>query len=270
MKNTGARVLFIESSTKKNKILIQMLTVLGFNVFTVSNVEEAIHKTITLPPEIILCNEEFEEYNGLQIYSMLENHLLKHAIPFILLLNEYNRDCIAMGEELGIDGFLFPPFELMQIKNILNKRLLKNEVRKSLALKYFQEIWDLIPMGFFIVENKRIINGNYHFTKLLGETINLSKKYFLNEILFFNSHQKEENKLYRFLNGLEKSCCLKDIQLKNQKTDKYNVNLFSLDNHMSALSMRVLFCHKYKLIMIHQIHMKRKLLQRMRSTIMKY
>src|SRR5690554_2926059 len=216
MKKPEARVLFIESSVNKNKILIQILTVLGYNVFTVANIEEAIHKTITLPPDIIICNEDFEEYNGFQIYTMLENDLLKYGIPFILLLGEYDRSSIAMGEELGIDGFIFPPFDLLKVKNILNKRLLKNEVRKSLALKYFQEIWDLIPLGFFIVENKRIIKGNCYFTHMLGEKNNLSRKYFLNEIFCFDSVKSEEIRLYRFLNGLEKSCSLKNIQLNNK------------------------------------------------------
>src|SRR5690554_1934963 len=138
MNNAEYKILLIEFSGSKKKILLQMLMDLGFNVNTVNTIESAIQKVLSFSPDLVICVDDLGEYTGFQIYNMLERELLKKGTPFILVLEEFSHTNISMGQELGIDAFLFPPYEHETIGNILENKIRKSQASQELSLKYLK------------------------------------------------------------------------------------------------------------------------------------
>ena len=139
MKTTEFKVLLIEPSGVNNHLLLEILYNLEIVVVKVNNIESAIHKAISFSPDLIICQEEFGDYTGFQVYNMLEKEILKNGIPFIVMLSDYNKNSIMMGEELGIDGFIFPPYEAEKIYNILKTKIRKFRAHQLRTLRYFRK-----------------------------------------------------------------------------------------------------------------------------------
>ncbi len=105
MDTSGVKVLLIEPAKERNTILTGILIELDFQVISVRNVETGVKKWLEHEPHIIICQEDMHEYSGFHFYSMLKNDLLKNSIPFVLLMNEFNKDDLLVGMELGIRQF---------------------------------------------------------------------------------------------------------------------------------------------------------------------
>lgn len=237
MKTAGYKVLLIEPSGNRKKLLLDILRNLDLVVVQVNSIETAIQKAISLSPDLIICQEEFGDYTGFQVYNMLENEILKNGIPFIIMLNDYNRNSIMMGEELGIDGYIIPPYEPEKISNILQTRIRKFRAQQSMSLKYFNRLCELIPMGIFIAENRRIKEANKYFYSLLDDSEQKQKKFRIDELFDFEADAATKTKLSRFLNGLKSCTCFSSIAMKTKPDEKYKLNLFYLETGLPGLKV---------------------------------
>ena len=237
MNNSDSQVLLIEFSANRKKLLLQMLLDLGYTVITVQSVEAAIQKALSFSPDLIVCVDDLGEYTGFQMYNMLEQEILKKGIPFILVLGEYSSDEILMGEELGIDAFLFPPFDQETVDNILKSRIHKFHASQSISLRYFKKLYELIPLGIFIAENRKIIEGNKFFFNLIGNGEGLSTPVTLDDLFDFSANPSYKIKLARFLNGITKSSCFNDLKLKNNGDINFRLSLHYLENGIPDLKI---------------------------------
>ncbi|HKI88871.1 MAG TPA: response regulator, partial [Draconibacterium sp.] len=168
METSGVKVLLIEPAKERNTILTSILIELDFQVISVRNVETGVKKWLEHSPHVIICQEDMQEHSGFHFYSMLKNDLLKSGIPFVLLMNEFNKDDLLVGMELGIDSFIFPPYDQEKIKNILQKQVQKSKERKQIAGSQLRSIFEVTPFGLFEARNQRITEANDSFFKLIG------------------------------------------------------------------------------------------------------
>lgn len=236
MKTTEFKVLLIERSGMRNKMLIEILSNLDIFVVIANTIDSAFQKAISFSPDLIICQEDFGEYTGFQVYNMLEREILRNGIPFIVMLSDYNKHSIMMGEELGVDGFIFPPYEVDKIFNILRTKIRKFKANQIRTLRYFKKLYELIPLGIFIAENRKIVEAN----KYLKNILDVKGSYTFTTIdeLFDLETVPEENlKLSRLLNGLDNSINLNSICLKSDPSSRFDLNLFYLENGMPGLKI---------------------------------
>src|SRR5690554_808494 len=230
MKNADSKILLIEFSGNRMKMLLQRLLDLGYTVLTVSSIETAMQKTMTFSPVLILCFEDLGEYTGFQMYNMLEPEIIKKGIPFVLVFAEYSKADIFMGQELGIDAFLFPPFDMETIDNILQSRIRKFHVSKSMSFSYFKKLYELIPVGIFIAENKKIIEANKFFQQITGLDNDNYKLLPIDELFDFSLNTSDKIKLTRFLNGITKSCVFSELNWQDKENSTIKLTLHYLEN----------------------------------------
>ena len=234
METSGVKVLLIEPAKERNTILTTILIELNFQVISVRNVETAVKKWLEHAPNVIICQEDMQEYSGFHFYSMLKNDLLKNAIPFVLLMNEFNKDDLLVGMELGIDSFIFPPYDQEKIRNIILKQVQKSNDRKQMAGSQFKSIFEVTPFGFFVARNQRIIEANNSFFKLIGDVFDKNRNYLITDIFNFQNEKSNELKLLRCINGISRFCYFKCIGLHIDENATFDIYLSFTENGMPS------------------------------------
>jgi two-component system alkaline phosphatase synthesis response regulator PhoP len=234
METSGAKVLLIEPSKERNTILTSILIELNFRIISVRNVETAVKKWLEHSPQIIICQKDLREHSGFHLYSMLKTDLLKIGIPFVLLMNQFNKEDLLVGMELGIDSFIFPPYDQEKISNILHKQLQKSKERNQVAGNQFKSIFEVTPFGVFIARDAKIIEANKSFYKLIGETFDKTNPYIITNIFDFHTDKSNELKLLRCLNGISRYAYFKCISLKAEPSVEFDIYLSFTENGMPS------------------------------------
>ncbi|WP_347840912.1 response regulator transcription factor [uncultured Draconibacterium sp.] len=227
MKTTQSNVLLIGESEASSKMFIDVLAKEGYRVSFVSNIEIAIQKSLRNLPDLIICFYDLNDLNGFQVYNILDNELLKNEIPFIMVFNQFRKNEFFVAVELGIDSFIYPPFDQERIVNIVQKQLVKNSERKASGVIKFDSICRMIPYGIFVADDRQIIQTNETFDDLAKSAPRKNGSYLLNEVFDFNSFTDDELKLSRFMNGLTKDCRLNRIKIRGRSDQYFNL-YFSL------------------------------------------
>ncbi|MBK3516951.1 LuxR C-terminal-related transcriptional regulator [Carboxylicivirga marina] len=231
------RILFISSIDKHQKELATILFQLGFNLVAVTDLETAIQKSSVSVPDIILCDGKVDEYSALEIFNILERRIVHKRIPFILISTNFNSAELLMAEELGIDGFLFPPFEADNVKNIIERQFQKRDYHTSVAENKYKTVCKLIPYAVFVAENRRIIEGNTAFKKTFGYTELKTKQPFLKELFNFRVNETEEMKYIRFQNGLLKDVVFTAIPAIEHPEKKYRLHLIYVEQSNNVVQI---------------------------------
>lgn len=223
MKTTQSKILLIGESEESSKMFIDILTKESYRVIFVRNIEIAIQKLMKELPDLVICFYDLHDLNGFQLYNILDNEILKNEIPFIMIFKQFRKNEFFVAVELGIDSFIYPPFDQERVLNIVRKQLLKNVERKAFGKKQFDSICRMIPYGVFVADDMRIIQTNETFDKLTTEVNRRNGSCLLTEVFTFHSGNEDELKLSRFINGLTKDCRLTRIQINGKQNEYYNV-----------------------------------------------
>ena len=165
---------------------------------------------------------------------MLNNDFLKNEIPFILLTNQFNKQDFLVGMELGIDRFLFPPFEAIKISNILLKQLQKSRRRKDETSNQFQSLFEVSPFGIFEARNNKIIKANKLFYKLIYKTEKIKTPVLISGVFDFHNEKTNELKFLRCLNGIRRYAHFREIPSHFDAEEKLEIYLSLVETGMSA------------------------------------
>jgi len=227
MRTSPANILLIGASEESSNFLLTTIRKLGIDVVFVSNIEMVLQKSMKEQPDLIICFYELNELNGFQVYSILNNEILKNEIPFIMVFNQFRKNELFVAVELGIDSFIFPPYDLERISNIIQKQIQKSAVRNSDSVIKFDSVCKVIPYGIFLANDRVVVETNETFDQLVGKTPKENGKHSLREVFNFNHANDDELKLSRFMNGLTKHCCFNDIKINGRNGDRFKL-YFSL------------------------------------------
>ena len=237
MKSFGLKVLLVEPDKIQNEQLAGLLTEMGYQVISVRNVETAIRKLLEFSPQIIICQKELKEHSGFYFFTMLKKDILSSGAPFILLMNEFSRDDLSVGMELGIDSFIFPPFESGKINNIIQKQLQKNKNGKPDAASQFHKIFDLTPFGTFLCNDKMIVEANKSFYKMVQHSKSKNRSYLITDVFNFSDNQTNKLNLLRCLNGVLKYCNFKSIPLIYNPAELFDLHLSVIETWLSSVKI---------------------------------
>lgn len=235
MKSYDPTVLLFEPDKKQNEELTGMLIGKKYRVISVRKMETALRKLFEFSPQLIICQKELNGRSGFHFFSMLNSKMLNERAPFILLLNELDKDDLAMGMELGIDGFLFPPFDAVQLDNILQKQLEKSRQNNHDTIHQLRSVFDDTPVGMFVVENKKVVDANPAFYRLIQQPMVKNKTVPVDEIFIFNNGFNHERNVKRCLNGITQHGMFRAIPLQSNPLLKFNISLSHAGTRFSGI-----------------------------------
>jgi len=221
MRASDIKILLIGRSEEINKPIVDIVKKKEFIFSFVDDIEMAIQSIIQELPDIVISFYELNDLNAFQVFDILNRDFLKNEIPFIVIFDHYKKNEIQVGLELGIDSFIFPPYDPERIGNIICRQLSKNIDRKATGLIKFDLGCKILSYGVFIVENKRIVETNEMFDHLIDNVPRQNGFYFLSQIFHLDTENEDEFK--RVLNGHAKYCIFNKIRIRGNYHERYNL-----------------------------------------------
>lgn len=237
METVGLKVLLIDPDKKQSEFLTGILMDLGYQVIRAKNTQTAVQKILRYSPKIIICQKKLKEDSGFLFLSMLRNNLSDTETPFILLLDRFDEKDLSLGFEMGVDSFLYPPFETEKISNILKKQLQKRKNGKINTISQFKSFFKATSFGFFICKNNSVVDTNHLFLKLVDLPKKPNGLYELTDIFDFKSNTSDELNLLRCLNGISTCCSFRSVPLSSDSAARFNIFLNVVESGVTSLKI---------------------------------
>lgn len=217
--------MMTNSEEKAAQALRQILLGRSFDVSVSTRINDGIDKVSNCSPDLIICANELEGKSGFRIFNMLQPLLNQKDIPFMLFLNEFKKEDILIGLELGIDNFILYPFDEDAVLRKIERQILKRKKEKVFDSEQFNHLFETSPVAKFFAENDQIIRINKAFAHLTGFNGKLEPLPKIQDV--FNFHVNETTKLdfHKCVNGLKSCCLFKSVPLKSNKKSLFNIHL---------------------------------------------
>ena len=219
-------ILVFSSNQEIDNLLVNTLVELGYSVENAKSEDTVLSQVIKLEPDLIICDKNAGDKSGFQIFQFIHHQLKFRSIPFVLSGKNFNRNEILLGQELGIDAFLFSPFDSERVQNILQNILIKNRRNESKENPVCLQLMKILPYPVILLDGKKIIKGNQNFYRQFA--INASKSYLLQDLFNFEVDEAAELKYLRFINGLNSEAIFEKIDSKTREQKRYDLYMFSL------------------------------------------
>ncbi|MEK7699209.1 MAG: response regulator, partial [Planctomycetota bacterium] len=117
------KVLIVDDEEKNIKLMIAILKKYGYEFETAKNGLEAIEKTKTFTPDLILLDIMMPEMDGYEACKRLKSDSLTQHIPVVMVTALADRDSRIKGLESGANDFLTKPVDSTELalrtKNLL-------------------------------------------------------------------------------------------------------------------------------------------------------
>jgi DNA-binding NarL/FixJ family response regulator len=226
VKTTKCQILLIMPPDEESApVLREMLINRGFGVIHATHAGYGIQKATECVFDLIICQHEMDGQNGFKVFNMLQPTFSKREIPFLLFLNEFRKEDILIGLEMGIDNFIIYPFDESVLLNKIEKQLLKSRKSKIFDPEQFNQIFETSPVPRFISENDRITMINEAFSRLTGVRRELTSFPKINEVFDFSGNEINELNFRKCVNGLKEYCLFKSVPLHNNVTIRFDIQM---------------------------------------------
>lgn len=110
-------VLIVDDDPAIRKMLVEMLTLEGYQTETATNGQEAMEALAGASSRIVLLDLMMPVLDGRGVVTQLEGDPATRARHKIVLVSADHR--LAEARDLAVDGSLAKPFTMVQLMNVL-------------------------------------------------------------------------------------------------------------------------------------------------------
>lgn len=126
-------ILLAEGFPAGRDIMLEILTMLGYNYKTAKTGYEVILALKNESFDLVLLDLELPEYDGFETIEHIRRNLgyPENAIPVIAMTNrDFSSDFNETFKDEGFDGIILKPFSLDDLDEIIKKILFKSSKNK--------------------------------------------------------------------------------------------------------------------------------------------
>ena len=116
---TIRKVLVVDDSDTDLKNLEQIISAAGYQVITAISGKEAVTKTKSEHPDVVMMDVLMNDMNGFQACRTITNDPDTKNIPVILVSSKGEKTDKVWGNEQGARGYITKPYSRDQIVNAL-------------------------------------------------------------------------------------------------------------------------------------------------------
>jgi two-component system phosphate regulon response regulator PhoB len=106
----GKKILIVEDEEDVMELLRYILTKEGFDCDSACNGQQALNKTQTTLPDLLLLDLMLPKVDGLEVCKRLKEIPQTKHIPIVMVTAKSDEADIVTGLELGADGYIAKPF----------------------------------------------------------------------------------------------------------------------------------------------------------------
>lgn len=133
-----SRLLVVEDDQMLRKNLLDLLEGEGYETYGAENGKVGLKIAKDILPDLILCDIVMPVMDGFELLDELQKDNSTKTIPFVFLTGKVEREYLRRGMDLGADDYLFKPFDIQELLNVIKARLKKKEIA-AIAIKSLQE-----------------------------------------------------------------------------------------------------------------------------------
>jgi DNA-binding response OmpR family regulator len=131
------KILVVDDEPEAVELVEFNLKQAGYDVATAADGAEALRRTRTLLPSLIVLDVMLPEMDGLEVCKMLRRDPATSAIPIIMLTAKAAEIDRVLGLELGADDYLTKPFSprelVLRVRKLLTRGRGKPEEAECLT-----------------------------------------------------------------------------------------------------------------------------------------
>lgn len=181
------KILLIEDNHEIRENTAEILSLANYEVVEAENGKVGVDLAKKELPDLIICDIMMPQLDGYGVLHMLSKNTATSSIPFIFLTAKSEKEDFRKGMNLGADDYLIKPFDDVELLDVVEMRLKKNEILKTEFQKNVQGIDNFIQEAKGYEELNKLISNNRKVTTfkkkqhLFSEGNHPNNLYFLNK-----------------------------------------------------------------------------------------
>ncbi|CAN5364739.1 response regulator [soil metagenome] len=181
------RILVIEDNLEMCENIASILKLANYHVDVSNTGRLGIEMAQTNVPDLIVCDVMMPELDGYGVLHILNKDPATANIPFIFLTAKIEQKDLRTGMNMGADDYITKPFDGLELLNVIDLRLKKNELIRT----SFRN--NTVGISDFLKKTKQLPG----FHKISENR--LSRIYKKKDFIFMEGEQP--NYLYFFVSG---------------------------------------------------------------------
>jgi len=188
-----SKILVIEDDQDMSANIASILKIANYEVFTANSGSLGIELVHQHQPDLILCDIMMPDLDGYGVLHILTKDPSTANIPFIFLTAKSERKDFRAGMNLGADDYITKPFDGLELFNVIEMRLKKNELIRTTFRNTVTDIND------FFVKTKQLPGFQKISENRLSKTYKKKSFIFMEGVqpLFLYFISKGEVKTYK-------------------------------------------------------------------------
>ena len=138
------KILLIEDNQDVRENTAEILELAQYIVLTAENGKDGVQLALKEQPDLIICDIMMPVLDGHGVLHLLSKNEATAGIPFIFLTAKADRSDVRKGMSMGADDYLTKPFDDMELLNVIETRLNKNELLKKQFTKSIEGVNDFL------------------------------------------------------------------------------------------------------------------------------
>lgn len=132
MQSSKATVLVVDDQPGIRRLLMEVLTEEGYNVYTATNGYEGIQKAKDLKPALILMDMKMPGMDGIETLRELK-HL--NQADIVIMMTAYGElGLVNIAKELGAYAYVTKPFDIIELCTMIGQVILENSKKRELKI----------------------------------------------------------------------------------------------------------------------------------------
>ena len=122
------RVLLVEDDSLLLEVMCSILEGEGYAVYPAANGKQALDQFMAIRPDLVVSDIMMPEMNGYELLEALRQKPEGVTVPFLFLSARTERTDVSRARSLGVDDYLFKPFDAPELVNAVQSRLNRSRV----------------------------------------------------------------------------------------------------------------------------------------------
>ena len=123
-----AKILLVEDDSLLLEVMRNILEAEGFEIFPASNGRQALDLFQSVRPDLVVSDIMMPEMDGYQMLQAVRLLPIGVTVPFLFLSARTERADVSLARSLGVDDYLFKPFDAPELVNAVRSRLDRRRV----------------------------------------------------------------------------------------------------------------------------------------------
>jgi putative two-component system response regulator len=123
-----SKILLVEDDALLLDVMHNILEAEGFEIHPASNGKQALDLFVSLKPDLIVSDIMMPEMDGYELLELIRVMPNGVTVPFLFLSARTERSDVSRARVLGVDDYLFKPFEAQELVNAVRSRLFRRRM----------------------------------------------------------------------------------------------------------------------------------------------